>query len=159
VLLALACETGDFVSTNGDLRHREQGYLVAKPPAPPWQRVDLEGAALAYHRPDRAWMSMRSGCRRPVAQPRILAQHLLIGLGERTVHASEPVEVGSWGGWSQTLETLSDGISVRLKTVTLVVGRCAVDFILTAQRGFEEAEPAFDAWWRSYRSGPLEGAQ
>ena len=47
LLLALACETGDFVSTNGHLRHRHDGYRVAKPAAPPWQRVTLDGAAAA----------------------------------------------------------------------------------------------------------------
>ena len=94
------------------------------------------------------------GCRRPVAPPSILARHLLIGVPDREQLGSEAVQVGPWAGWSQTFDTLQEGIAIRVKTVTIVAGRCAVDWILTSQWGFDEVEPSFDGWWQSFRYEP-----
>jgi hypothetical protein len=45
---------------------------------------------------------------------------------------------------------------VRVKTVTLVLDRCTLDWILAAggSRPFEQAERAFDSWWQAFRFAP-----
>jgi hypothetical protein len=86
-----------------------------------------------------------------------MARHLVIGLPERTLRQAGPVAVGNWPGWTQTFDTLQEGTTVRVKTVTLTTNHCAIDWILTAAEGFEAAEPSFDRWWSSFRVDPEDG--
>jgi hypothetical protein len=58
----------------------------------------------------------------------------------------------------QRLEATAGGEALQLKTVTRVVGPCSYDWILVARSGLEGPEPAFDAWWKSFRSSEPEGA-
>jgi hypothetical protein len=94
-------------------------------------------------------MSLQATCGKPQAPPQIMAWHLMIG-SKRTLRASHAVTVGLLEGWTNTFDTLQDGVAIRVKTVTLVHDRCSYDWILSAQRGFEESEPSFDAWWQSF---------
>jgi hypothetical protein len=156
----LSCATGGALEErNGRLHHRELGFAVASPVAltsasdgsygsPRWERSRVDGAVLAYHRPG-ALMSLQATCGRPLAPPKILAWHLMIG-SKRTLRASGPVTVGLVEGWTLTFDTLQEGVAVRVKTVTLVYDRCSYDWILSAQRGFEASERSFDAWWQSF---------
>jgi len=159
-LLALAwigvgC-AGPIVETTDGFRHRKHEYRIAAPdgPGPAWQRVDLEGADLAFRRPGPGTISMQSRCGRPVAMPQLMARHLLIGVPERELVAAGPVQVDGLSGWGQTFDTVSRGVKVRLKTVTLVVRGCTFDWVLAAAGSFDSAEAAFDAWWGSTRLDP-----
>jgi hypothetical protein len=147
--LLLGCASGPFVVDGGRLVHPRHGFSVDVPERPPWEPVSLDAAA-AFRTDGSARMSLQSGCGRPVAEPRIMARHLVIGLPERTLRQAGPVYVGDWPGWFQVFDTLHDGSAVRVKTVTLVAERCTFDWILSARSGFETAEPSFDAWWRSF---------
>lgn len=153
--LALACANPGLLETpDGRLHHSELGFAIASPDAvsPGWKRARLAGADLAYRRPG-ALMSLQAACGKPLAQPRILAWHLMIG-SKRTLRRSQAVELGPLEGWTLTFDTLLDGVAVRVKTVTLVHDRCSYDWILSANHGFEESEPSFDAWWRSFEPDP-----
>ena len=120
-----------------------------------WKRVHVEGSVLAYRRstldapPVR--MSLSSRCKGPLAEPELLARHLRIGIPEHVLRQSEAVDAGTLVGWQQVFDATQGGAVVRVKTVTLVGEPCAFDWVLTAKNGegFEEAEPVFDAWWRS----------
>jgi hypothetical protein len=48
---------------------------------------------------------------------------------------------------------------VRVKTVTLVAGDCAFDWILAAREPIGSVEEAFDAWWQSFRLDPERWAE
>ena len=148
--LLLGCAGGALVVDGGRLVHAGHGFSVDVPERPPWKPVSVDHAVAAFRSGRSAHMSLQSGCGRPVAAPRIMARHLVIGLPERTLRQSGPVSVGDWPGWFQVLDTLHGEAAVRVKTVTLVAGRCTFDWILSARSGFEMAEPSFDAWWRSF---------
>jgi hypothetical protein len=145
----LGCASGALVVEDGRLRHARHGFSVALPERPPWERVSVDAAA-AFRTEGATRMSLQSRCGSPVADPRIMARHLVIGLPERTQRQSGPVSVGSWSGWFQVFDTLHDGVAVRVKTVTLVIERCTFDWILSARSGFEAAQLSFDAWWQSF---------
>ena len=144
VLLLLGC-AGDLAAIEGGFRHRRHDYAFSVP-GPPWVRVPVEHAVIAYRRPGRATMSLQSRCSGPVAEPGVMARHLRIGLPGYTLRQSGPVGIGGHGGWSQTLDTLDGGVGVRVKMVTAVAGGCTLDWVLVASSGFEDAEADFDAW-------------
>lgn len=148
----LAACAGPLVASDGGFRHREQGWRIAapEPVEPPWRRVSIAGALLAYRRPDGTFMSFQSRCDKPRAAPQIMARHLLIGLPPRTLEASGPVVVGVRPGWTQTVDVEDGSRRLRVKTVTVVGDRCTFDWILSSRGGFEAAEPSFDAWWSSF---------
>ena len=160
-LLAVACSSS--IRQVGDgFRHRDHDFSIAAPKGlPAWQRTDVEDAALAFERQGpggRDLLSLVSRCGRPTADAQLMARHLVIGLGDRTVVAAGPLEVEGHSGWTQTFDTLRDGVPVRIKTVTLVVGRCSFDWILAAAGPIEPAEASFDAWWGSFRLGRRHAA-
>lgn len=148
--LALGCAGETLVTRDGRLRSERDQFSVDTPARPPWTPISVDGALAAFRAPGPAFMSVQSRCGRPLASPQIMARHLEIGLPERMLRQSGPVGVGDWQGWSQVFDTLEEGAVVRLKTVTLVAGDCTFDWILSARAGFEDVEPSFDAWWRSF---------
>ena len=158
--LMLGCASNSLVVDGGRLVHPRHGFSVDVPERPPWEPVSVDAAVAAFRTGGSARMSLQSGCGRPVAEPRIMARHLVIGLPERTLRQSGPVSVGDWPGWFQVFDTLHDGAAVRVKTVTLVAERCTFDWILSARSGFEMTEPSFDTWWRSFEfaATPAAGA-
>lgn len=152
-----AC-AGPLSEVDGDFTHTRHGYRIGSPPAatPPWRRVSFDGAVLAYRRPGPIWMTLSSRCRLPLTEPRILARHLRIGLPEHTLRLAEAVETRGLRGWQQIFDTREKDEIVRVKSVTFVVKRCALDWLLSARggEGFERAEVDFDAWWRTLRVLP-----
>lgn len=151
LLLILGCAS-DLIAIEGGFRHRLHDYSI-RDPGLPWERVEVEGAAIAYRRPGLETMSLRSTCGRPLAAPAIMARHLLIGVDDWELRQAGPVLVAERDGWTQTFDTLRRGVVVRVKTVTLVARGCSFDWVLATAGPFEEAERAFDAWWNSFRLG------
>ncbi len=153
VALAFGCAS-DLVARPGGFEHRRHGYTLGLPPddGTPWRRVSVEDAVLSFRRPGPVLMSLQSRCGVPLAAPRILARHLTIGFERPALRHAGPIELDGRTGWTQTFEAADAASPVRVKTVTVVCGDCIVDWILTARRGFEAAEPLFDAWWASFRS-------
>jgi hypothetical protein len=147
---ALGCAGDSLVVADGRLRSERDQFSVHTPERPPWKPISVDRALAAFRAPGPAFMSVQSRCGRPLASPQIMARHLEIGLPERMLRQSGPVGVGPWQGWSQIFDTLEEGAAVRLKTVTIVAGDCTFDWILSARAGFEDVEPSFDAWWRSF---------
>ena len=156
VLIGAGCASSPMSRIEDGYRHRRHDYTIARPDGPgeAWQRVTLEGAELAFRRPGPEVLSLQSRCGRPVAAPVFMARHLLIGLPERTLVAAGPTQVDGRDAWTQTLDTVQKGVSVRVKTVTLVAADCSFDWILMTAADFEPAEQAFDAWWDSFRLDP-----
>jgi len=150
VLALLGCAGGDLAAVDGELRHRRHGYAFDAP-GPPWKRVAVEGAVVAYRREGPATMSLQSRCGGPLADPATLARHLRIGLPPYTLRQAGPARVAGRSAWSQVFDTLENGRAVRVKTLTLVEGACILDWVLVTGGGFEEAEPDFDAWVASLR--------
>lgn len=161
VLAFFSCAAGPFVEREGGFTHRRHGYRVGAPPAASgtWQRVAVDGSALAYHRAGPVRMTLASRCKTPITSPRALARHLRIGIERYTMRHEGKVEAGGLFGWEQVFDVLEGGALVQVKTVTFVVEPCILDFVLTARdgHGFESALADFDAWWQSLR--PAEEAE
>jgi hypothetical protein len=158
--LALVLMSGcasDLWLRDGRAVHRELDFSVALPPADEWERVQVEGAWLAYRHRSGAHMSLQTRCFRRYLNAQLRARHLLIGVAPRELLQSGPAAVGSVGGWTQVVAVGEDPVRVRLKTVTLLVEDCAYDWLLTARDDFDAREPGFDAWWQSFERAPAEG--
>ena len=151
LVVATACAS-DLVAIDGGYRHRRHDYTIGLPdgPGPPWKKVSVEGAVIAYRRRGSETMALQSRCGRPVAAPAVMARHLVIGLDERTLRQAGPVVLEGLDGWVQVFDTRQDGVVVRVKTVTVVAGGCTFDWTLAAAGSFEDAESAFDAWWQTF---------
>jgi hypothetical protein len=156
VLICAGCASSPISKIEGGYRHRRHDYTIARPAGPGevWQRVTLEGAVLAFRRPGPEFLGLQSRCGRPVAAPVFMARHLVIGLPERTLVAAGPTLVDGRDAWTQTFDAVQEGVSVRVKTVTLVATDCSFDWILMTAGPFEPAEQSFDAWWGSFRLDP-----
>jgi hypothetical protein len=151
LVLTLSC-AGDLAAVEGGFRHRRHGYTLSVPggAGPPWQRVEIEGAVIAFRRPGPETISVQSSCGRSVTDPAILARHLVIGVDRQTLQQAGPTEVDGHNAWTQTFDTAE---GVRIKTVTAVAGDCVIDWILAARpdEHFDAAEADFDAWWSASR--------
>ncbi len=147
------CASPPLVSEAGGFRHLRHGYRIGAPPesSPPWERVEVKHAALAYRRPGPVWMTLSSRCKIPLTRPDVLARHLRIDIPPHTLREAGPVESHGLAGWQQVFDASDGGAVVRMKTVTLLIGRCALDAVLSARdgAGFESALSDFDAWWRT----------
>ena len=151
-VLAAGC-VGPVQQTGELYRHRDHGYAVSAPVGAEgvWQRIEVEGATLAFRSSHSDTMIVKSRCGRPVAGVQIMARHLLIGLHERDLIEARPVSIAGTSGWLQVVDTSNAGYPVRLKTVTLVVSQCSFDLMLGATRArFATVEPVFDAWWGGF---------
>jgi hypothetical protein len=146
----------DLVRTETGYRNTRHHYTVGVPrgPGAPWKRIDVEGAWIAFRRPGPQTVSLQSRCGRPVADPAIMARSLVLGVRGRTLRQAGPVAVAGRSGWSQTFDTESDGVVVRVKTVTVVIDGCTYDWTLAAVGDFARAERAFDAWWGTFELDP-----
>ena len=142
----------DIASVDGRYRHTRYDFTVGFP-GPTWKRGEIEGAWIAFQRPGPQTMSMQARCGRPLTEPVIMARTLILGIPERRIIQSGPVQLAGGDGWTQTFDTRTDGVAVRVKTVTLVIEPCVYDWTLAASGDFEDAERAFDAWWTSFRLG------
>jgi len=149
-----------LVPVDGGFRNPRHGYFVGVPPAgdPPWQREEVEGSLLAFHRPaaGAVRMSFSSRCGEPLTRPSLLARHLRIGIPAHVVREAGPVEVGGLAGWEQVFDADAQRGAVRVKTVTFAANGCALDWVLIARdaSGFEQAERDFDAWWQTLAVEP-----
>jgi len=157
--LGLACASSHLVATGAGYRNTQQNYSIGAPggPGPPWQRTHIDGAWIAFRRPGPQTISMQSRCGRPVAHPAIMARSLLLGVRERDLLQAGPVVVAGRTGWSQTFDTRTDGVVVRVKTVTVVIERCTYDWMLAAVGEFGAVERVFDAWWGTFHLDPAAG--
>ena len=142
----------------GGWRHRKQGWTIARPDGdgPPWRRIEVDGALLAFERPDHELIALQSRCGRPVASPDVMARHLLIGIKSRELVSSRPVQIDGRSGFLQTFRVGGGPVDVRVQTVTLVLDGCTLDWILAGAADDASSEAAFDAWWQSFR---LDGAR
>lgn len=165
-LAALACATSPVVVASGSdtYTHRRLGYEIGRPDVGPgrWSRFTHRGADLAFRQPlpegGTASMILMSECGRPQAGAGTLARQLLIGLGERTRVASGAVDLHGQTGWSQTFETVEEGQRIRVKSVTLISGKCTFDWVLVARGDFGETEAEFDHWWPTFVHAPVQHA-
>jgi hypothetical protein len=156
--LATGCAS-DLVRTEDGYQHRRHRYTVGVPgvPGPAWEEIEIEGAWIAFRRPGPQTLSLQSRCGRPVAHPAVMARSLVLGIRDRRLRQAGPIVVAGRNGWSQTFDTASEGVVLRVKTVTVVIDGCTFDWTLAAIGDFAAAERAFDAWWGTFRLGPPKG--
>jgi hypothetical protein len=82
-----------------------------------------------------------------------MARHLVFRLPDRELVAAGPIPVDGRNGWAQIFDTVQGGVSVRVKTVTVVASDCTFDWVLASTGDFDTAEVDFDAWWGTFRLG------
>jgi hypothetical protein len=155
VLAFSSCAAGPLLETENGFVHRRHGYRIGAPPGTgvTWERIEVEGSALAYRRVGPVRMTLSSRCKAPLTRAEVLARHLRIGIGDHTLREGGAVAVGGLSGWAQIFDVLEHDALVRVKTVTLIAGPCVLDWVLTARdgHGFEAAKGDFDAWWHTLR--------
>ncbi len=63
VLIGAGCASSPMSRIEDGYRHQRHGYTIARPDGPgeAWQRVTLEGAALAFRRPGREFLGLQRG--------------------------------------------------------------------------------------------------
>jgi hypothetical protein len=144
--------------SDGGFRNLRHGYGLGVPEDSSWQRDEVEGSLLAFHR-GAVRMTFTSRCGEPITRPDLLARHLRIGIPANVVREAGPVELGPIAGWQQVFDVDAPRGAVRMKTVTFAVNGCALDWALIAREtdGFEAAEQDFDAWWRTLVVDPAPG--
>ena len=157
--LAAGCASGSIVLTEDGYRNTRHRYTIGAPrgPGPAWEQIEIEGAWIAFRRPGPQTLSLQSRCGRPVAHPAVMARNLVVGIRGRELRQAGPGVVAGRGGWSQTFDTRADGVTVRVKTVTVVIAGCTYDWTLAAVGEFAAAERSFDAWWGSFQLDPEAG--
>lgn len=161
VLSTPACAS-DWVAEAGRLRHPELGISLVSPAelASHWERIQVEGAELAYRGPDEAVMSFLRECGlRREASSRVAARQLLIGLERRRLLRDGALQVAAAPGWLQQVEAVDEGRQAQLLTVTRMADDCREDWVLATPGPPGPAAAVFDAWWRSYRPGDAGDAR
>jgi hypothetical protein len=142
--------------TESGYRNARDGYSIGVPAGQggPWERIEIEGAWIAFRRRGPETMSLQSRCGKPVAHPAIMARNLVVGIGERELVQAGPVIVGGTNGWIQSFDIPHAQVSVRVTTVTAVIGECSFDWTLATLGESQSANHAFEVWWSSFELDP-----
>jgi len=163
VALTSACTSGRYATSSTEdqarLTHRELGYSIARPDwaeSSDWKSIEVEGADLAYGDASGQIISLSSNCPRTRATPAALARHVTIGTKRTALLAAGPFAVAGAEGWSQSFDTVEDGVALRVKAVTVVAGGCVYDWLLVVgdTDAFDSLEPVFDAWIETFLPPP-----
>jgi hypothetical protein len=156
-----ACASGGVRLVEGRYVAASSRFSIASPAGEGerWSRAHVDGAVLSFRGRSGgpaagAALSLLERCGAPVAEPRLLARELLIGLEQREEEGGAAVVVAGAPAWRQAVRATADGRRVELRSVTRVAGDCTTDFVLVAPHVDAGMEADFDAWWRSYRPGP-----
>lgn len=148
LLLGAGC-VADITRKGSVYQHRRHGYTIGVPEAR-WERIGVDGAVLAFRSAEGDFMSMMSRCRETAAPVALLARRLLIGLDERVLRQAGPVLIEARNGWGQVLDARFENRAVRIKTITVVVDACVIDWVLVSPGDFAVAEHSFDRWWSTF---------
>jgi len=153
----VSCAGPPLPPSGGRWEHPGHRYFIDAPRVSPesWSAVLIEGADLAYVRSDGASLTLLSDCARAMAPPWLLARQLLIGVADRELLVSEPLELGGDPGWRLVFRTWQEEREVTVRAITLVGGGCSFDWVWVAP-GRPDEPPWFEAWWSSFVRG--EGA-
>jgi len=164
VLLAVFFFVGcanDLVRTETGYRNPRHGYSIGVPDGPgaPWERIEIEGAWIAFRRPGPETLSLQSRCGKPVAHPAIMARNLVVGVGGRELVQAGPIIVAGTNGWIQTFHMQPGGVTIRVTTVTAVIDECSFDWGLATRGESPNANHAFEAWLGSFELDPDDRAE
>jgi hypothetical protein len=155
VFFVVGCAS-NLVRTEAGYRNPHHGYSIGVPGGlgEPWERIEIEGAWVAFRRRGPETMSLQSRCGKPVAHPAIMARNLVVGIGERELVQAGPVIVAGTNAWIQTFETRPGDATIRVTTVTAVIDDCAFDWTLVTLGDSPSANHAFEAWWGTFALDP-----
>jgi hypothetical protein len=121
--------------------------------APDWARADAAGALLAFDHPSGARAAWLRQCRGAAAAARAESHALLVRLTDAEVEREGPVTLDGREAWEVVASAVDGGRRVTVKAVTRVAAdACTDDFLLVAPLDFATLEPAFDAWWATFRA-------
>ena len=142
----------------------EIGYRVAMPDGKGsgWKWIGVDGAVLSFEqsapepgqRP--AIMVFLLECGRGAENLSIVGRQLLIGIRDRALRQAAPIALRGSPGWMQVFDTLQQGVTVRVKTISVRSEGCTFDWALVAPGPFRAVEDQFDAWWSSFERLPDE---
>ncbi len=149
VLVCLACAS-TLTLEEGRWRHGRLGYSIDAP-TPGWVPLEVDGVDLAFRGPGGSTRSLSSRCHTSLAEPKVLARHLVIGLPDRSRLGARAVLVDGRPGWLQRYEIRLDAVTRRLTSVTTVVRKCVIDFVLVEPDTAHGSAQEFERWWGSFR--------
>jgi len=156
LLAVVACARGPVLE-GGAFRDPTRGWSIAAPPAE-WSVAHVKGADLTLRGPRGARMSLQVRCGVALAAPEVLARDLRIGIAASGLRDQREVSIDGRPAWVQVFDVApgesESAVGVRVKAVTRTGARCVEDFVLVASGDWSALEPAFDAWWASFRAGP-----
>jgi hypothetical protein len=155
VFFVVGCAS-NLIRTETGFRNPRHGYSIGIPggPGAEWERIEIEGAWVAFRRPGSETMSLQSRCGKPVAHPAIMARNLVVGIGEREILQAGPAIVAGTNGWIQTFETRPGDVTIRVTTVTAVIDDCSFDWTLATRGESPRASHAFEVWWGTFERDP-----
>lgn len=134
--LASLCAWLLLVSLIGCAGPRFDGALFRKPGVayrvselgPDWQRVQVEGSDLSFHRSGAGTISTQATCREyEDVPPAALLNHLLFGTTRRVYVIDEEVTLDGRGARHAIVDCELDGVPVRVEIYLLVRNGCVFD--------------------------------
>ena len=110
-----------------------------------WQRVDLDGAEVAFRSRRSGVIAVRARCESERGSPDVESRHLWLGI-ERGPAERRPITIAG----APAVETVATSEGVRVRTIVVETGSCTLDL---AHAVSETATPngAFDEFVRGVR--------
>jgi hypothetical protein len=130
-------------------RHAEVAYRVGAL-GPAWQRADVEGSDLVFHREGRGSIAVTATCHDYDDVPvEALVQHLLFGSTDRVYLSEEEVTLDGRGARHALVKAELDGVPVQLEIYVLVRDRCVFDLSHVGRVG-APSDPDFTAFAQAF---------
>jgi hypothetical protein len=130
-------------------RHAEVAYRVGAL-APAWQRADVAGSDLVFHREGRGSIAVTATCHDYDDVPvEALVQHLLFGSTGRVYLTDEEVTLDGRGARHALVQAELDGVPVQLEMYVLVRDRCVFDLSHVGRAG-APSDPDFTRFVQAF---------
>jgi hypothetical protein len=147
VLVTAGCVAPRFLQEGPLLRYEAGEFAVPDLSRSGWERVEVEGADVAFRHPSEGTIAVHSTC--GLSEPLSLkwrSRELYLGVDAER-RSQRPLEVNGLPAWEIVASV--DGVWIR--TILIWTGSCLVDLALARRESAEESE-AFEGFVAGFRS-------